>query len=441
MTRKTRQTLPDNLLTKTPVTLSAPLGGRRGLTIVSMLFVLMLCAGVAYADDYLDARKQLIAAYEAGDHAAMVEAASKGLEARPAFPGGLYNLAFSHALAGDHDAALAVLLRLAAMRIDYSIETNPAFEGLRDHPDYSTYLSAIDAARQPVGKPDVAWSFEDGQFVPEGIAIRDGTLYLGSIRKGMILRQEPGKKAEILLQDGPAGSVYGMRWIDGKLWFAAADTDQFIGEADATTGLYVLDTKSGVLDSSYPLPATDGWQTLGDLVVHGDRIITADQTDGRLYAFDRASGQFDVLLDRGSLRSPQGMVVDGDHLYVADWNGGLFRLSLQGGDVQRVAAPDDTSLYGIDGLYREGTWLIAIQNGIQPNRVTALRLAEDGERVTESRILAMNHPEFDEPNLGVVYDGAFYFVANSHWNRFDRDNNLPDDLAGPIVMRVALPLD
>ncbi len=406
----------------------------------SAIVILLLGASWAHADDYLEARKQLVAAYEAGDHAAMVEAASAGLEARPGFPRGLYNLAFSHALAGDAEAALAVLQELAAMRVDFPIETNPAFENVRALAGYEDYRSAIESVRQKTGEPAIAWQFDDGQFVPEGIAIRDGTLYLGSIRKGVILKKAPDTDAELLLTDGPAGSVYGMRWIDDELWFAAANTDQFIGDADTATGLYVLDPVTGKLSARYPLPETDGWQTLGDLVVYGDTIITADQTDGRLYALDRETGQFEVLLDRGSLRSPQGMVVIGDALYVADWNGGLFRLSLAGGELARVEATD-ASLYGIDGLYRHGDWLVAIQNGIQPNRVVALRLDEDGDRITESRILAMNHPEFDEPNLGVVDGGAFYFVANSHWNRFDRDNNLPDDLAGPIVMRVELPSD
>ena len=51
----------------------------------------------------------------------------------------------------------------------------------------------------------------------------------------------------------------------------------------------------------------------------------------------------------------------------------------------------------------------------------------------------MNLPEFDEPTLGTIVGDHFYFVANSHWNRYDADNNLPDDLTGPIVLRLELP--
>ena len=50
----------------------------------------------------------------------------------------------------------------------------------------------------------------------------------------------------------------------------------------------------------------------------------------------------------------------------------------------------------------------------------------------------MNLPEFDEPNLCQVVGDDFYFIANSHWNRFDRDNNLPQGLSGPIILKVTL---
>ena len=46
--------------------------------------------------------------------------------------------------------------------------------------------------------------------------------------------------------------------------------------------------------------------------------------------------------------------------------------------------------------------------------------------------------EFDEPTLGVVRGDDFYFVANSHWNRFDAENRLPDGLSGPIILKVRL---
>ncbi|NQV86034.1 MAG: hypothetical protein HQ492_03055, partial [Woeseiaceae bacterium] len=82
--------------------------------------------------------------------------------------------------------------------------------------------------------------------------------------------------------------------------------------------------------------------------------------------------------------------------------------------------------------------LIVIQNGVRPNRVSALKLSEFGLAIASSRLLAANLEQFDEPTLGVVRGDDFYFVANSHWNRFDGEYNLPDGLAGPIVLKVPL---
>jgi hypothetical protein len=123
---------------------------------------------------------------------------------------------------------------------------------------------------------------------------------------------------------------------------------------------------------------------------------------------------------------------------VADYVGGLFRVRLSDYSVERVLSAESQSLFGIDGLYRYGDELIAIQNGIRPNRVIALTPAPDGITIISSRILARKLPEFDEPTLGTIVGDDFLFVANSHWNRFDRDGNLPDDLQGPIILKIGL---
>ncbi|MCJ7591617.1 MAG: hypothetical protein MUO51_09705, partial [Woeseiaceae bacterium] len=62
----------------------------------------------------------------------------------------------------------------------------------------------------------------------------------------------------------------------------------------------------------------------------------------------------------------------------------------------------------------------------------------NGLAITGGRVLAANLEQFDEPTLGVIWGDEFYFVANSHWNRFDGENNLPDGLAGPIILKVKL---
>ena len=422
-------------------------------TRLTLLSILLCVSLSAHADSYATARAQLVEAYQAGDYSAMRRAAIASLDARPDYPGALYNLALAQTLDGDTRRAFATIERLTDLDVDLGVDAKDAFAPLHELDGWPRLLERIAALREPVGSAERAWQLDDGAFIPEGIAISDDTLYLGSIRDGRVVSVDDAGPSTLRSPGSrPGGSIFGMR-VDGEtLWFLAARTDQYRGQAAGDSRALEGSALCELGLGNDPQPGEfrcdqlpidpDRWQTLGDLVLIDDYIYVSDQTDGPIYAFDREKRQWNTVVERGEFVSPQGLVPDapGEHLYVADYRGGIFRVRLDG-----YAAPEriesEASLYGIDGLYRHGDWLIAVQNGITPHRVSAHRLADDGLTVVESRILLMNHPDFDEPNLGQVVGDDFYVVANSHWNRFDRDNNLPDGLSGPIVLKLELPSD
>lgn len=230
---------------------------------------------------------------------------------------------------------------------------------------------------------------------------------------------------------------------DGGLWFASSAVPQFANVAEdvGQSGLFRYDTNRGEISHTALLPESDDPQVLGDLVIASDDVIYAtDSLTGVLYRYRIDSNTYETIVDRGVFGSPQGLVLDAEaqFLYVADYVGGLYRVTLETGDVEKVAIAANVTDYGIDGLYRHGDELIVIQNGIQPHRVAALKLDDEGLSITAGRTIAANLEEFDEPTLGLVLGDDFYFVANSHWNRFDADNNLPSALTGPIILRVSL---
>jgi sugar lactone lactonase YvrE len=411
----------------------------RTLQIAALSTLLFSYTGLAVADDYAAARAELIAAYQAKDFAAMVIAAQHALMERPGYPAARFNLALAHALNGDAGASLRVLESLLASGIDFNVAELEEFAEVRSLAGWPAYEQGIRALRQPVGNATVAEQRDDDRFVPEGIAIdADGRILLGSIRRGTIVRGD-----EVLSRRQGHWSVFGMRFHnDGSLWFASAAVPQLadVGADQGKTGLFRLDMESGKITRAALLPQRVDEQVLGDLVLAGDTIYTTDSLTGALYRYDIAADEFTALLEPGTFGSPQGLVLDesGKHLYVADYIGGLYRVAVGDGKVERLVLQGPASDFGIDGLYRYHDRLIAIQNGIQPHRVTAFRLSPEGTSIVEARVLAANLPGFDEPTLGAIGDDAFYFVANSHWNRFDRDNALPDGLAGPIVLKVSL---
>ena len=409
----------------------------------ALLASVLLLASPVFADDYREARAELVAAYQQADYPAMVVAAGKALVARPAYPGAMFNLALAQTLNGDHSASLRTLENLLALGVDLGAGDLDEFAAVRELDGWKDYQSQIDALYQPVGQAEVAQSYPQADFVPEGIAIDDdGRIFLGSVRTARLVRL--GDAPGMLSEGASHWSVFGMRFhADGNLWFASAAVPQLVGVGDdaGQTGLFRIDVATGAITRAAVLPPHEPEQVLGDLVIADDNTIyTTDSLSGAIYRYYIDSNEFEVLVKRGALGSPQGLVLDasGDYLYVADYIGGLYRVAVRDGSRVRLEVAAGITDYGIDGLYRYGDELIVIQNGVRPNRVAALRLSDNGLAITRSRLLAANLEQFDEPTLGVVRGDDFYFVANSHWNRFDGDNNLPDGLAGPIILKVKL---
>lgn len=412
--------------------------------VLFLYLVLVLTFSSALADDYRDARSELFAAYQKADYPAMRIVARKALAARPGYPGALFNLALAEALDGDASASLQTLQDLLSVGVDFGVADIDEFAALKELLEWGDYEAAVQRLYEPLGFAEVVATLEAGNFVPEGIAAdADGHFYLGSIRHGDLVRLGESRKTLSTPANGH-WSVFGMRFDSaGGLWFASSAVPQFanVGEDVGQSGLFRYDTKRGEISHAALLPESDDPQVLGDLVIASDDVIYAtDSLMGVLYRYRVASKTYEAIVDRGVFGSPQGLVLDAtaQFLYVADYVGGLYRVTLESGDVEKVAITANVTDYGIDGLYRYGEELIAIQNGIQPHRVVALTLDSDGLSITGARTIAANLEEFDEPTLGFVSGDDFYFVANSHWNRFDAQNELPSALSGPIILRVSL---
>lgn len=403
----------------------------------------LLISSAANANDYSDARAELVTAYQQQDYPAMQLAAQKALAARPGFPGAMFNLALSYTLNGRHQDSLRILRKILHKGIDFAAVDLDEFSALRALDSWSDYQKKVDRLNEPFGAAEIAARHRESNFIPEGIAMdRAGQIYLGSIRTGQLLQLAAIPKQVVRAKSH--WSVFGMRFDDdGDLWFASAAVPQFkgVGEDAGKTGLFRVDVSSGTVTRSALLPPYEKDQVLGDLViVDANTIYTTDSLTGAIYRYYIDSNEYETLVERGKLGSPQGLVLDKDagSLYVADYTGGLYRVSLQDGSLVKLQVPDNVSDYGVDGLYRYGSELVVVQNGIRPHRVAALRLDDTGLAITGSRVLAADLEHFDEPTLGFVRGDDFYFVANSHWNRFDQDNELPEGLAGPIILRVSL---
>ncbi len=409
----------------------------------TLLASVLLYSFAAHADDYSEARAELIAAYQQEEFPAMLQAARRAVAARPRLPGALFNLSLAQQLNNDFDGSLRTLDTLADMGIDFGATELGEFAALKELDEWDAYEAKVEALMAPTGNAEVIATYAESKFVPEGIAVDgEGRLLIGSIHTGELVRLS--STPEVLIEKGRGWSVFGMRFhADGSLWFASAAVPQLhgVGDDEGKTGLFRLDPSSGEITRASILPQYSESQVLGDLIIADDNTLYAtDSLTGAVYRYYIDSNEFETLVQRGELRSPQGLVLDasGKLLYVADYTSGLYRVSVKSGSMEKVPLADGVSDYGIDGLYRYGDELIVIQNGSRPHKVVALQLGNDGMEIVGSRLLAASLKEFDEPTLGAVHGDDFYFVANSHWNRFGRDNQLPEGLSGPVILKVPL---
>jgi hypothetical protein len=168
------------------------------------------------------------------------------------------------------------------------------------------------------------------------------------------------------------------------------------------------------------VPADGRKHLLGDFVI---------ATDGSLYATDSVSPVIWRLPPGGTALEPwlesddflslQGIAFsqDGGSLYVADYANGIWHIDPATKKNSLLTAPANATFFGIDGLYTVPGGLIAVQNGVNPQRVFRVEPATSG--ASPARILASGQTAMTDLGLGQVFNGRFHFVANSGWALFD----------------------
>lgn len=408
-----------------------------------LVALLLVLSHAAAADNYEELRNRVNAAYQTGDTAALAATTAHALSMRPGHPTLLYFKAYAEAAEGRPEAALDALLSLYARDVlppEVAAHT-PVFATMHTLPRAARLAVEQRRLLAPVGVTEGVPVPQPAGQVPEGVAVaRDGSVFLSSVRDGGIAVRRPDGTTQHW--STPAGSTTGLHLDAAQrtLWIAVAPLPQYAGAVGSQTGLVALDATTGKQRAWYPLVA-EGAHAFGDFLLLADgSAIATDSIGGGVWRLDPEGGRWQPLAALADLRSPQGITSFGNAIVVADYGSGLYRYDTETEVVTRIA-DGDGSPYGIDGLYAHRGALIAVQNGVQPNRVARFVLDGGGTRIERATVLLMNHPAFDEPTLGQVDGDRFHVVANSHWNRFTGEHTLPDGLAAPIVLTLLLPND
>jgi sugar lactone lactonase YvrE len=417
------------------------------------------CARTAAAADDPSAKafalmKDAGAAYQRGDKATFLKDYEEAARLRPGDVWILYNLACAQAVNGQTAAAVQSLEAFAAHRLVADVAGDADLESLRQTAGYKKVVAEMEALKKEriSSGAAVAFKIPEKEVAPEGVAYDPVTkaFFVASVRKGKIVRVGPdGKISDFVAPGSGSGlkSALGIG-IDPKgrtLWVASEAIPQMNGAKEGDppqSALFEFDLGTGKLRKEHRPAASENPAFFDDLTVGADgTVYVNDGRTPRIYALTGGKGDLAAFLETDAMRGTQGLAVtpDGKSLYASDYTG-LYRIDVATKKVTRLPVPADLALAGIDGLVYSAGRLVGIQNGIEPHRVIQLDLGPDGAKIVRARILEMNHPDFDEPTLGTVVDGALYFTANNQGHRYyDLKNPYkPEDLRDAVILKLPL---
>jgi len=443
--------------------------GIRTAAAVGLIVTIAAAALALDGDDSVERSRELyqqaLSAYNENDFGEYLRILREINGLRHNHPRVVYMLAGAYALTGDSGKAIEWLNTLADMGLVAQPQDDPDFSSIDNTDGFVAVTDRFTSNAQPVGRSVVAFDIPQTQLIPEGIAHDPltGNFYVSSIYKRGIVEIRPGEGNETREVRGFASwergdglwSVFGMRVDPARrtLWACASAIEQTPGIAESElgyAGVFKYDLTSRLVVERYLLSNARGKHLFGDMTITraGDLYIT-DTIEKSIYRIGGKTGAFERWVDPSPVfSSPQGVALDDEerYLFVADYSHGVIRVGMRNREIRPLPYPDDLAVLGIDGIAFYENHLIAIQNGVRPHRVVRLRLNDKMDRVTGWEVLEANHPDFDEPTLGVVVrgparqDAAFYYVANSHWGAFDREGELRADaeLTPPVILKINL---
>ena len=413
------------------------LAGTALLTVAVAVFCLVGVSLRAESTPRALLREAAVAA-KAGDVTTVMAKLEAARALRPDYPRVLNNLARCYLQAGRVDDAMVQLREMAAMGLSMDVARDEAFTALRSRPDFTALVNAF-AANVPAPSPgNVALELPAMTGIVEGFAIHTTTResYFSDVHNRCIwYRDASGDQAVMKKFSADADGLQGVfaLKIDPEhniLWASCSAVPEMKDYSAANRGqafLAAYSLASRRLLKTYPLPADDHEHVLGDFIIAADGTLYAsDSSAPVIWRLVPGATALEKWLSHDDFVSLQGLAfsANGRELYVSDYANGLWRINLASKAAQLLSAPAHTTLFGIDGLYAVPDGLLAVQNGINPQRVIRITLGPDGVP-TAVKPLSTPDPATSDLALGQVIDGHFDFVGNSGWALFEKPTATP----------------
>ena len=306
-------------------------------------------------------------------------------------------------------------------------------------------------ATRDVGAPVVVARLPDADMISEDIAYdaQRQRFLVSSVHHGGIYSVTNGRTAPFI--EPGRDSTWGIFALAvdtarRALWATTSAfspiTARYTRADSGRSALLKYDLHTGVLRGKYVAPDT-GAHALGDIVVAGSgAVYVSDGLGSGVYAMVPGGVSLRVLVAPGAFRSPQTPALSSDEstLFVPDYAIGIAAVDIATGALTWVTHSDSLALTGIDGMYRVGHDLIAVQNGLEPNRIMRLSLDPSMRRVVSATAIARGRAAKSLTHATVV-GGWLYFLTKSGWERAADDGTITAAAGAaeaPVIVRVRI---
>lgn len=393
---------------------------------------------------------QAALAYNDSDFGDWARATEKLHALRPYNQDFMTHLVQAYAQTGDNAKAFNMMLAMQQQGLAQDWDEIEEVAPLRQHRLYSHLRDLMLEAGKPFGRAET-FALLDGEIaLPEALAhdSNTGRFFVGTIGDGHIRTSKDGESWSTFAspdthEDLMAVFDLAVDAERGHLWVATGAAPQFAGYSAKRRGqasLLKLDLATGEPISNHPLPQEGHVGLPGSLALAPDgTVFAADTNTPLLYRLEPGQGQPLAFFSHQNFSSLRGLAVSGDgqRLYVADYEVGILVLSLgQAQQAWKLHVPETLNEGGIDGLYWWDNHLVAIQNGVSPQRVLRLELGPDGLGVVGVAPIAAALDEFDVPTFGTMVDSSLYFFGASHWAQVDsRGRPISGELSPIPIMK------
>lgn len=415
-------------------------------------FVVLICLFTSisvYGQNGFQAKyNEARTAYKNGNYAAYYTTILEAHKLHPYHQGVLYHCGVAAALNNKIEDAISFLRRAIHINASFDLSVSD-LKSLTDQADFVKLIEEQKQLLKPVITSDTAFVINDRSLHLECIAAasKSQAFFLGSIHQKKIIKVNARGEAEDFVASGSNGltSVFGIKADEKKnvLWACSSPLPETLGfDSTMTSAVFKYDLRSGKLLNKF-LPTDTKAHLYGDLTQSpSGQIFVSDSKTNEIYKVDEEKNQLIRFYSSDEFWNLQGITFsdDGQHLFIADYIKGIFRLDLKAMQLTPIAPPEGFSLKSVDGLTFYQNSLIAIQNAVTPMRVTRYHLNRNRDAFESAVVIDKAHPAFNEATIGCLAGKEFFYIANSLWSGYTDNHTLKpsDQLQDVVILRSKL---